>query len=195
MGRPFCAGVSMISQVSDLYWLIERCIGKKYTEFSFLDIGCGRGLYGYILRTIFGFNKKVAIHGVEIHLEPRYRMFIENMYDWVYIGDISIYLEKGPPHFDIALAQQVFEHLPKEDALWCMEHLKEHADNIIVGFPRPNEKKEYDQDPRKGFNAHRWGVDDETMKKIGYTRVETITNNHVYIWRKNNDLTILRRNR
>ena len=176
----------MVSQVSDLYRLIEYCIGDKYTNFSLLDLGCGKGLYGYVIRSVFGF--KVKLVGVDIKFERKFIPCLKELYSELYEEALEDFLFADTFHWDIILAQQVLEHLPEENALMCMRQMTKISDYSIVGFPKP--QKQYDS--KDDRNAHHWGCSDEKLLKVNYQRVHAITNNHVYIHLKAKDKNLIK---
>jgi len=184
MGRPFGHGVSNIKQVSELFGLIDYMIGLNYKAFSFLDIGCGKGLYGSLMRMVYGWN--IQLVGIDLGSFKRFDKLNNEIYNEIYKIDVVDYILRKRcfnQKFDIILGQQIFEHLREKDALKCLDKLKLYGKVIIVGFPKP--KKNNDYKDINNLANHKWGCSNKKLNSVDYRRVNKIKNNHVYIWMEN----------
>lgn len=92
--------------------LIPDCTGK-----SILDAGCGKGNWGYLIRSLRNGDRAYMV-GVD--LSEDYLDFCRrhNVYDELIKADVRN-LSFEDESFDLVLACEVIEHLPKEDG-WGM---------------------------------------------------------------------------
>lgn len=111
-------------------------------DFKILDIGCGFGKWGFLIRDTFevmigqNFNKKewkIHITGVEpfdkcitkIQKEIYHEIIQEDIFDALPI------LGK----YDLILMGDVIEHFDKEKAFELLSLLFEHTENVIISTP------------------------------------------------------------
>lgn len=121
-------------KIGDIVNLILRMTpNKKY--FSVLDLGFGKGLYGYVLRCLF--DKHVRLVGVDLKIPRDYVKIVKLVYDKVEIISAQKYLgrRRDREKFDCVLSHHLFEHILEEDAMYCIDRLKEIADLIVIGLP------------------------------------------------------------
>jgi len=131
---------------------------------SLIDLGCGRGVIGALVR-IYRAPKRIV--GIDVFKE--YLDFCREMsfYDELYEYD----LRKAPlpfedKEFDVATCIEVIEHLPKKAGERLLEELERIANKVIVTTPNvffPQDA--YDRNP---FQRHisKWSTHDFT--KRGY---------------------------
>jgi 2-polyprenyl-3-methyl-5-hydroxy-6-metoxy-1,4-benzoquinol methylase len=97
-----------------------------------LDLGCGKGSLGLLLRQAPG-GLRAHLTAAEI-FQPNIdfvRRF--NIYDEIFEGDIA---EKDHwPDFDVVVACEILEHLPRDAAERLLERMEEHAPTVIVSTP------------------------------------------------------------
>lgn len=101
-------------------WLIHfaKPLGFK----RFLDVGCGAGLYGDIIRDVFGHGNGIVVDAVEPFAEYVPRHGLLQKYDKVFLEDIrDSYSKLG--EYDLIICGDVLEHLTKEDAIRVVEGL------------------------------------------------------------------------
>jgi len=132
-----------------------------------LDIGCGRGLVGSLLKI---YREPIRIVGVDV-FDP-YLGFCRRLgvYDSLVKFDVcQTPLPFGNKEFDLAVALEVIEHLPKRKGFDLLSELKRVARNVIVSTPNRFFAQEgYDEND---FQHHlsRWTVRD--LRSRGYTIV------------------------
>lgn len=116
-------------------WLKDHI---KNEECSVIDLGCGKGTYGNLLKDVK--CKKMAVDAVDYC--EKYKLL--DIYDRFYCHDISdiVFLD-SLGRFDIAILGDVLEHLYYEDARKVLDCLENHCDIIMVAVP---------------FRSHQWGV-------------------------------------
>jgi 2-polyprenyl-3-methyl-5-hydroxy-6-metoxy-1,4-benzoquinol methylase len=97
-----------------------------------LDLGCGKGSLGLLLRQAPG-GLRAHLTAAEI-FQPNIdfvRRF--NIYDEIFEGDIA---EKDHwPDFDVVVACEILEHLPRDAAERLLGRMEEHAPTVIVSTP------------------------------------------------------------
>ncbi len=98
----------------------------------FLDIGCGAGLYGKIIREVFGRN--VFIVGVEIFEDYVERFSLDNIYNAIHCEDIRVMAGDLAP-VDLIIAGDVLEHLTKEEAIKVVNALRPKCRFLWAALP------------------------------------------------------------
>ena len=133
------------STFKHLHYTVELIRNIQPT--SILDCGVGFGKWGFLCREcldiyagrVFPEEWKVRIEGIEI-----FKPYIENflwlgkIYDSIIIGDMREILPQllqEKKQFDLIIACDVIEHIPKEDALECIKTMKALANHIILSIP------------------------------------------------------------
>lgn len=99
---------------------------------SFLDVGCGHGKWGYLLRKYSDpLLPKRYIAGVDL-FEPHVTQLLrEGVYDDVRLGD-ACHLPFEDKSFDSVIACEVLEHLPAGKGQVLINELKRVARQCIV---------------------------------------------------------------
>ncbi len=132
-----------------------------------LDVGCGRGLVGSLLKI---YREPDRIVGVDA-FDP-YLGFCKTL--GVYNELLKFDVSKNPlpfesEEFDLAVALEVIEHLPKERGLDLLGELERVGRNVIVSTPNHFfPQAGYDENT---FQRHlsRWTVRD--LRGRGYTTI------------------------
>jgi SAM-dependent methyltransferase len=110
---------------------IDRYIRRELPNLAgkrILDVGCGRGGIGYLLRTHPG-GTDAEIVGVDVH-EP-YLDFCRRfrIYDELIHADASTY---DFDQFNIVIACEVLEHLDQERSLLLLKRLESIASELVL---------------------------------------------------------------
>lgn len=93
---------------------------------SVLDIGCGWGKYGALIKEYIPSAKKIdAIEGFEDYLTPLH----DYVYDKIYVENI---LDFNPDIYDVYLMIDVIEHMEKEEGIKLVKGL---PNSKIVSTP------------------------------------------------------------
>jgi SAM-dependent methyltransferase len=90
---------------------IIRRISKRIT--SILDLGCGNGVLGYLIRTKFRNN--ILVVGLDISIKALYQAKKLNAYNDLILADIE-HLPFRIKSFDSIISVQVLEHLDRSIA-------------------------------------------------------------------------------
>jgi SAM-dependent methyltransferase len=110
-----------------LSWILPPLSGKRI-----LDVGCGQGGIGFLLRRLPGGDKAYII-GVDSW--PPYTAFCRrfSIYDEIWTCDIKDYLQfhcQRP--IDIVIAAEVLEHIDKRTGEWILNMLEEITQELII---------------------------------------------------------------
>lgn len=112
-------------------WLLH--VGK-YLQFKrFLDIGCGAGWYGKIIREVFG--PGVTLEGIDIFPEYVSRFELSKVYSTVFIADIVASCGDVKSDYDLITAGDVLEHLTKQDAIKVVNTLRKRCKFMWCALP------------------------------------------------------------
>jgi len=152
---------------------------------SALDIGCGRGHCGFLIRCDRG-QDHVCLIGIDVH-KP-YLIFTKKMriYDDLVLCDASR-LPFKDRCFNLAVARGVIEHLPKNRGMELLSEIEYVSDGRII-ITTPNGY--WPQGPLGGVKAmiHRsqWHVGDfksrgYKVKGVGFRAVKVCQSNP-YLW-------------
>lgn len=133
---------------------------------SLIDVGCGRGIVGALVRI---YRNPTRLVGVDIF--PPYIDFCKKfkLYDEIYLMDLrQTPLPFKNHEFDIATCIEVVEHIHKEYGEKLLDELQRIADMIIVSTPSHYFKQPKHHVDRNPFQAHvsKWTVSD--FQKRGY---------------------------
>ena len=111
-------------------WIENFATPQGYEKF--LDVGCGAGHYGKILRAAA--VPFAVVDAIEVFPEYIERHGLKEIYDDIMIRDIrQVYDEVKP--YDVIIMGDVLEHLTKEEAIAVVEGLKIKCCFIWVALP------------------------------------------------------------
>jgi 2-polyprenyl-3-methyl-5-hydroxy-6-metoxy-1,4-benzoquinol methylase len=146
-------------------WLYEILEQIPVKTDSLVDVGCGRGVIGALMRIYRNPKRLVGIDAFSPYLDFCSR---HNFYDELYQYDLRqnplLFNDK---EFDVATCIEVMEHLPKNRGIYLLKELESIAKKVIITTPNgPLPQKAWDNNP---FQKHLscWYVEDFT--KRGYT--------------------------
>lgn len=154
-------------------WLIHMAKPLGYTRF--LDIGCGAGLYGQIIREVLG--KTVGVDAVEVFQEYIFRHQLGRIYDKIICrdireicGEIGIYdlivWGDGPEHFERSEVERIMGFLKDRCRfIWTALPIKIEGKSWSAGYFQGEEEWQ-----ENSFNRHQsdWSFDDfcKTFKPL-----------------------------
>ena len=131
---------------------------------SVIDVGCGKGLIGALLRI---YRNPKRLIGIEIY-DP-YIQFVKKhrLYDEVLKWDLrKIPLPFMNNEFDLVICIEVIEHLKKDEGKQLLAELERIGNFVIISTPqRFYEQPEYDNNP---FQQHRSQWNWKEFKTMGY---------------------------
>lgn len=91
-----------------------------------LDLGCGTGFYGAVIRQWLDHGVKpykTIVHGVEAFL---YKNPLWKLYDKVNEVSIDYFLDGNTEEYDCIILTDVIEHFEKNEGLKIIDTIKEH---------------------------------------------------------------------
>jgi len=130
-------------------------------EKSILDIGCGRGKWGYLIKT----SHKPPSFIVGGDIDQNNVCFVKEhkIYDYVVQFD-GRYLPFRDKAFDIVLVLEVIEHMEKSDGRKLLNEAERVSkEKVIVSTPLRGARYWYTAE----HHPSRWTVSD--LRKLGYT--------------------------
>jgi len=141
---------------------IIHLIGK---DKKILDIGCGKGKWGFLIKTSYQQPKKII--GIDIWLQYLKYSKHHKVYDDVVLADAR-YLPIKDSSFDVVLGCEILEHLSSSvdgDKL-LKEAERVCKEKVIISTPHElQEQGEVDSNP---FQKHRIRWRPKDLKKRGY---------------------------
>ena len=125
---------------------------------TILDVGCGKGIVGALLRIYREPERTVGLDAFEPYLEFCRK---SGSYDELIKHDL---MEKSLPfdsdEFDMATALEVIEHLPKAEGIRMLEELERVSRRVVVSTPNRFFEQETYDDNRFQKHLSRWKVSD-----------------------------------
>ena len=159
---------STLSAIGETVKIIADCLPKDYGEI--LDCGCGEGIYGMVLKSIF--RNKIMIEGID----QEEGQFVSSIYDRFYKSSLIGWdYDYG---YDVVLFLHVLEHFTMEEAIQIIERFKQNCETMIVGLPNSRKDHIY---TGTGPHSHKWGIHDFPFEKVGLTRTNAKSN--IYKWK------------
>jgi len=165
--------VSPASIVTNVLTSIDRYkYNNKLT--SILDIGAGRGIYGYYIRSFYDrFDKpKLQLDC----LEPEPPDILYDIYSNVIKEKIEDYVDKMK-YYDIILFVHVMEHLPKDIALEVLSKIRKKADLVIFAVPAYAKSLKPESN---NIHHHKSFFNNEYIKGLGGEEVKVYPRCKVY---------------
>lgn len=152
-----------MSHLYELESFVMRLIPKD-RKISVIDIGCGKGIWGYLLCA----SRENMTYLCSIDITPTYLKFVKerNVYDDLVLCDCTC-LPFRDRSFDLVLLSEVLEHLEKKEGYAVLEQLERIARQlIIITVPQGLLK----QEGVGGIDAekHRSAWYANEFKKLGY---------------------------
>lgn len=127
---------------------------------SYLDVACGRGKWGYLLKT--SHKPPGYIVGVDLNINFVKYVKFHNVYDDVVLCDGRL-LPFRDNSFDIAFALEVIEHMSKHEGYKLLKEIERIArEKVIVSTPLRGARYWYSNME----HVSRWTVSD--LCKRGY---------------------------
>lgn len=113
-------------------WVDPVCRVIDRSGESILDVGCGQGYPMRLIRRVMKPRRVVGVDLFEKYIKEAKR---DKLHDEYVISDIRK-MKFSPKSFDIVLALQVIEHLPKKDSLKFIRSLEKIArKQVIISTP------------------------------------------------------------
>lgn len=131
---------------------------------SFLDIGCGAGKFGKMVRDAKGL--RASLIGYEVDPDHAARYQLSELYDELRMTDAMTMVDDLPGYAaDFVFIGDCIEHLRKSDGVDLLHYLVYRAKVIVVIFP--SRHIQYDWKGHK-WEAHRSVWDESDFKQFDH---------------------------
>lgn len=127
---------SRVELIPSVINAIREC-NLRYGVKTILDVGCGAGLYGALIRQYMDFNENkfdidrdvelVGVEGYKGYTNPNY-----SHYDKLHIKTIQEFLKESDRKFDVILACDVIEHMDITEAQDVMRKLYDRTEKYLI---------------------------------------------------------------
>lgn len=170
-----------MSWVEPECWIIDKSAN------TILDVGCGRGLSMEMIKMRINVKKSVGVDLFEPYIRESKRKRIHNRYVLSDVRQMNFPNES----FDVVMALQVLEHLPKKDAWEVLEKMEKIAKKQVIAATPIGEMYHPAVDDNK-LQLHKSHFNPEEFEKRGYkvTKVgfKFITGEHGLVHTVKNDV-------
>ncbi len=154
---------------------------KSFHPRKILDVGCGIGIYGLLIRVFLELyddaenflsrllNQKweIELHGIEGY-SPYIDLIPSWVYDHIWNEDVfSVLPSIQDGEYDVSLAVAILEHFSKEDGYVFLDELKRISNIVVVSVPRVWGEQIVPENPLENHRSH-WTSED--FKHCGFTR-------------------------
>lgn len=140
--------------------LPDNLAGKRI-----LDVGFGKGAWGFMLRTLPG-GRQAIIDGIEVHRPDAEYVESLGVYNSVFIQDATSQLQ-ALNNYDYVLCFEVLEHLPKQQSEELLATIERIAKNKFF-ISTPNGKDIRDSVDKNAHSAHLCGWTSREFKTRGF---------------------------
>ena len=140
----------------------------------FLDVGCGYGKWGYLLKKHANLPGKLPyVVGIDIFEPHVCSLSKEGIYDEVITGNATS-LPFADKSFDSVIACEIIEHLSREDGYLLIRELKRVAKYCVVVSTPSFQCIRGGNNTLDGFNpyeAHRYIYSYQGFRSLGFTQI------------------------
>lgn len=112
----------MLNRGPEFSFVNKKLIPSNLNGYRILDLGCGRGFWGWYLRTMDG---TAHISGVDLNKDYLEMCRKTNQYDELHLEDVLSFTKEAESEFyDLIVFSHTIEHLSKENGLAIIEEIK-----------------------------------------------------------------------
>jgi len=143
---------------------------------SVLDIGCGGGKYGLLIREKSPTARIDAIEGFAPYVTDVHR----TIYDNVYVTNAIDAVPKLDQLYNLAIMIDMFEHLTPEDGRALLDELKKHATHVLISVPTWHPE----QDAYGGnvLQEHHAQYSVASLRRLGFHQIWRISGNYIALF-------------
>jgi 2-polyprenyl-3-methyl-5-hydroxy-6-metoxy-1,4-benzoquinol methylase len=124
---------------------------------TFLDVGAGSGIFGFILSRTRDCKRLDAIEPFGYELDHFHNVYKMTWQEW---------FSKNTILYDVIISTECIEHMSKEDAISFLDEVKYIAKNIIIATPiKFEEQKPYDGNE---YQRHKCVISESEFIERGY---------------------------
>lgn len=128
----------------DSKYVLRNIMPRNLNGYRVLDVGCGFGFWGWLLRMHNGRGFYLA--GIEVNQDYIDKISPLNIYDDIIHMDITKDLEKIPnDSFDLVIASHVIEHLEKNEGWKMLDELRRICRRKIIVLCPEGDAVDYDE--------------------------------------------------
>ncbi len=140
---------------------------------SVLDIGCGSGKYGVLMREYLPKARIDGIEGFARYITDVHRV----VYDHVYEVNAMEFVPKLDQCYDLAMMIDMFEHLSFAEGRRLLDELSNRAKHILVSVPVWHPE----QDAMHGnvLQEHRAQYDVLKLRALGFRQIWRVSGNYI----------------
>jgi trans-aconitate methyltransferase len=140
---------------------------------SILDIGCGSGKYGVLLREYFPAARIDGVEGFAPYITQVHRVIYNNVYEANVIDAIRTITD----NYDLAIMIDMFEHLAPIDGMNLLAALKKISASILISVPVWHPVQEAIHG--NTLQEHRAQYDAAALRNLGFTQIVRLSGNYV----------------
>ena len=124
---------------------------------TFLDIGAGNGIFGFILSKTRDCERLDAVEPFDYELNHFHNVYRMTWNEW---------FSKNSTTYDVIISTECIEHMEKKDALLFLDEVKVIAKNIVIATPiKFEEQKAYNG---KDYQRPKSGIAESEFIESGY---------------------------
>ncbi len=142
---------------------------------SILDIGCGSGKYGVLLREYFPTARIDGIEGFAPYVTQVHRVIYNNVYEAKVLEVVKMITN----HYDLVIMIDVFEHLMPADGSALLSALKKISTSVLISVPvwHPIQEAIHGNT----LQEHRAQYDAGSLRKLGFRQIVRISGNYIAV--------------
>ena len=140
---------------------------------SVLDIGCGSGKYGVLMREYLPNARLDGVEGFAAYITDIHRVAYDHVYE-VNAMELVRKLDRG---YDLAMMIDMFEHLTFDEGACLLQELSKRTKHILVSVPVLHPQ----QDAMHGnaLQEHHAQYDVPKLRHLGFRQIWRIGGNYI----------------
>jgi predicted TPR repeat methyltransferase len=146
---------------------------RQLNPTSVLDIGCGSGKYGVLMREYLPHARLDGIEGFAAYITDIHRV----TYDHVYEVNAMEFVPKLNRRYDLAMMIDMFEHLTLDEGAQILQELSKHTQHILISVPVWHPE----QDAMHGnvLQEHHAQYDVPKLRHLGFRQIWRVGGNYI----------------
>jgi trans-aconitate methyltransferase len=146
---------------------------RQLNPTSVLDIGCGSGKYGVLMREYLPSARLDGIEGFAAYITDVHRA----TYDHIYEVNAMEFVPKLDHGYDLAMMIDMFEHLTPDQGAQILQDLSKHTEHILISVPVWHPE----QDAMHGnvLQEHHAQYDVPKLRHLGFRQIWRVGGNYI----------------